>query len=91
MIKKVWEKIASTVKAAAGAIKCAAVAFVVGVAVVVKAAAVACATALFEIPAGKIADLEDTVSGASSGSYGVYLLIVAFAIVWALTRRLKGK
>lgn len=97
MMKKVWEntkalarKCVEAVKETATAVKVAvigAVAFVGSVFCPAKAKA----TALMEISAANITDLTDTVTGASSGSYSIYLLIVAFAIVWALTRRLKGK
>jgi len=93
-IKKGWEKIKAGFKACKDAVVKGAkyvVAFVTGATVAVKCAAPASASALFSITEAQGQDLQDTVTTNSALIYAVYIVIVGFAVVWALTRRLKGK
>lgn len=94
ILKKMYNGIKAGAKACMTAVEKGAkavVAFVVGGVVAVKCAAPASASALFSITEAQGQDLQDTVTTNSALIYAVYIVIVGFAVVWALTRRLKGK
>jgi len=94
ILKKGLEKLKAGYEACKEAVVCGAkyvVALATGTVVALKCAAPASASALFSITEAQGQDLQDTVTTNSALIYAVYIVIVGFAVVWALTRRLKGK